>query len=767
MAVMNSFTESQGTLARLLATENISIQHGAYSTAFFDVKHRILGLPIWKDVNKDIYDLLCGHEVGHALYTPADALDNCPHLRKDYLNVVEDVRIEAKIQETYPGLIACFRRGYASFMERDFFGIKNRNLDTLSLADRINLKAKLGNLVDIKFTPAEEAIRAQIHAAKTWDDVVAATAALQEFVGSQLTEKKQNPKAESDEAMPSPDGDEQEQQAPDSGDGDGQSEENLDQQTSASGDDDTDDEKNDSKSMSSTEEAGSDDKAQEKSEDSKPDASASKATETPDNTAASSTRTEASRHAEPTDSTSLPAALTAQTLADNTKSLLDNSYEAINTLHCAAPSRAEINEIIVTAQQVLAERNANFAVRGITETILERPEFQTRFANFMKQTKRVVANMVKEFELRKAAYQYSRSTVSKTGALNLNKLHAYRVSDDIFLSVTNMANAKNHAMVLFVDYSGSMERVLPDVLKHVINLALFCRQASIPYRIFGFTSDTGFNHTRPKATSYYMDSTQAGYNRILVSNTNLVELVSSDLSTAQFNQAITHLFLRADSGYCAPGESLGNTPLDETLIAAHEIVKDMQARYNPDRMITMFITDGDGQRLRAVESDASKARSNTGNTYDSYKTNVVFKLNGKTITPSERYATHTKQLLNNLRLTTGTELIGFFIPHSRSSANSQITKILGDQKAKSSSWGTMSLKYQATYKDNEILHLENVFGYDSYFVVAPSNSLAIDEDEFEIDAGATRARIARQFINFSQGKKSSRVFVNKFAEAIA
>ena len=40
--------ESKGYLAKLLATENISIQHKKVRTASFDVKNRTLTLPIWK-----------------------------------------------------------------------------------------------------------------------------------------------------------------------------------------------------------------------------------------------------------------------------------------------------------------------------------------------------------------------------------------------------------------------------------------------------------------------------------------------------------------------------------------------------------------------------------------------------------------------------------------------------------------------------------------------------------------------------------------------
>ena len=65
---MNVNTEVKGQLAKLLATENLHIEHRKISTAYFDVKKRILALPIWKDVTGNVYDMLVGHEVGHALY---------------------------------------------------------------------------------------------------------------------------------------------------------------------------------------------------------------------------------------------------------------------------------------------------------------------------------------------------------------------------------------------------------------------------------------------------------------------------------------------------------------------------------------------------------------------------------------------------------------------------------------------------------------------------------------------------------------------------
>ena len=58
----------KSNLAKLLATENITIQHNKVSTASFDVKTRELVIPIMKEMSKDIQDLMTLHEVGHALF---------------------------------------------------------------------------------------------------------------------------------------------------------------------------------------------------------------------------------------------------------------------------------------------------------------------------------------------------------------------------------------------------------------------------------------------------------------------------------------------------------------------------------------------------------------------------------------------------------------------------------------------------------------------------------------------------------------------------
>ena len=71
-------TAVKSTLARLLAAENISVEHKDTPTAYFDLKNRVLALPRWKEMSGALYDMLVGHEVAHALWTPAGNWEPTP-----------------------------------------------------------------------------------------------------------------------------------------------------------------------------------------------------------------------------------------------------------------------------------------------------------------------------------------------------------------------------------------------------------------------------------------------------------------------------------------------------------------------------------------------------------------------------------------------------------------------------------------------------------------------------------------------------------------
>ena len=58
--------EIKGNLARLLATENLIVEHKQVETAMFDVDRRVLTLPMWQKASNQVYDMLVAHEIGRA-----------------------------------------------------------------------------------------------------------------------------------------------------------------------------------------------------------------------------------------------------------------------------------------------------------------------------------------------------------------------------------------------------------------------------------------------------------------------------------------------------------------------------------------------------------------------------------------------------------------------------------------------------------------------------------------------------------------------------
>ena len=122
--------EVKDNLAKLLATENLIVEHKQVPTACFNVESRVLTLPMW-NASDNVYDMLVGHEVGHALYTPREEWkkDKYKNVPPDFVNVVEDARIEKLMKRRYAGLSKSFYKGYKELHVKDFFEIQSRDID--------------------------------------------------------------------------------------------------------------------------------------------------------------------------------------------------------------------------------------------------------------------------------------------------------------------------------------------------------------------------------------------------------------------------------------------------------------------------------------------------------------------------------------------------------------------------------------------------------------------------------------------------------------
>ena len=237
-------------LAKLMATENLTIVHKKVPTAYFDMKNRILCCPIFKeDLSSELYDLFMGHEVGHALNTPYEGVHSAltkNRTLKGYLNVVEDVRIEKAIKNKYPGLRKSFFTAYNELMGRDFFGIKERDLNTdISLIDKINLITKVGSRVNIQLSPVEADFLQMAEDCTTWEDVEECATAIYEWSKENETRDELD-KSVLPQTLDMPDMEDEDGEEMDSDDGGIEDDEDNDEDGSGSGEDGEDDDDGDS-----------------------------------------------------------------------------------------------------------------------------------------------------------------------------------------------------------------------------------------------------------------------------------------------------------------------------------------------------------------------------------------------------------------------------------------------------------------------------------------------------------------------------------------
>ena len=166
-------------------------------------------------------------------------------------------------------------------------------------------------------------------------------------------------------------------------------------------------------------------------------------------------------------------------------------------------------------------------------------------------------------------------------------------------------------MVFFIDYSGSMRYTLEDVIDQTLQLVYFCKAVAIPFEVYGFTGPDDLAHNRPAPTAECASSTPFGINLRLEDSTHIFELLNSDMKKDKFELSVRELKAqlfkfnsntRCNFNIPTIYEKMSSTPLMETIIVAHDIVKTFKAKHNIQKMNTVFLTDGDGGSLMLYDN---------------------------------------------------------------------------------------------------------------------------------------------------------------------
>jgi len=452
--------EQKSILAKLLASENVIVEHGKFSTASFDTKNRVLRLPIWKEMSGNLYDLLVLHEVGHALFTPEEGHHDAKgHGKgfKSFLNVVEDARIERKIKNKFPGGRRAFVEGYNDLMKRDFFGIKKHGLDIngLGLIDRINLHYKVGDHLDISFSDEESVFVDRIDKAETWKEVVKICEDLYDYAKENESETDMSDHdygsmmdndddEDWDEDFDPSDYEEMESPA-DSGDaGEETGEEESDDET---GDNDTTGGK--ASDEESSEEENSEGSEKSKEGDSDEEDESKKGSP--------SSGTEGGTDGSFSDYE--PESETDNNFRNNESELVSDEAKPYKYLNI--PTNINLKDVIVDFSDIYEKYREYWAGdttgRYGSSTGEEQRTYSTElFKDFRNKNKKVVEYLAKEFEMKKAAKEHSRAATANSGILDSERLYTYKYNEHIFKKLTITPDGKNHGLVMFVDWSGSM-----------------------------------------------------------------------------------------------------------------------------------------------------------------------------------------------------------------------------------------------------------------------------------------------------------------------
>ena len=527
--------EIKSQLAKLLATEDLIVENKKVETACFNVHTRVLTLPMWEKASNNVYDLLVAHEVGHALYTPDEDWIKTYKIPPQFVNVVEDVRIEKLMKRRYAGISKSFYRGYNELSDEDFFDIANDDVSVMNLADKANLHFKIGNFVDIPFNQEECEILDLIANTETFADVLEVSKILYEFCKKEIEHDQPSTKQAKQDS-------------------------NAEQEDGPKGDnvDDTD---------SGTEEVRED--------------------ESYGGTAGGNMNQPVAQN---NDEPQEPEVETMKSLEEALKNLVNNM--SIENEYIEIPD-IDVSKMVIGN----GELHSRFSEwDDVAEEKFSFPDFF--FQKFKKSSQKEVNYLVKEFECRKSADSYARATTARTGVLDCTKLHTYKYNEDLFKKVTTLAEGKNHGLMFLLDWSGSMCNVMEDTLKQLYNLMWFCKKVNIPFDVYAFTNDYPWKenlHYLPRGTyvpkeGLMMMPDWTSLMHLFTHKTKLKVLEQQMRNIYRVAWTFTKY-----SEYRVPiGLSLSGTPLNEALVAFNAIIPKFKQNNNLQKVQCVVLTDGEG-----------------------------------------------------------------------------------------------------------------------------------------------------------------------------
>ena len=637
----------------------------------------------------------------------------------DYVNVIEDARIEKLMKRKYPGLARSFYRGYQELNDSDFFSIADEDMSAMSLIDRINLNFKVGAFALIPFAEDEKQFVEMTEQAETFADVLLICEQIVSFLKEKYKEEKEEVSVARQEIMG------------------GQGGQSI--------------------SIDSDGEQSSDD-AQEKKE--------------------------GEEQSEPKDDTGVgkqgggpeeEISKTQRSFDSELESLTDKDSCAHQTDYVELP-KFDINKIIADNTMLRNYINTQFNNQqaGCGKHIDLFTGTDDAYRKYKKESAKEVNYLVKEFECKKSADAYARASTARTGVLDTKMLHTYKYNEDLFKKVSIIPDGKNHGLIFILDWSGSMNDYLLDTVKQLLNLVWFCRKVQIPFEVYGFTYEWNDRYADPEV-EYDKEISEKKDGHIIIHNRfSLMNMLTSKTNSKDFENDCINLWRLAtrqnSKSYCRyscpAGLDLSGTPLNESIIALHQIIPMFKNREQLQKVNVVILTDGEGNGLqynvdvrRKYGRDVDYLGRNTLNDLNALrdrKTGHVYRnfdgghQNGLTTILLENLK-HNFPYVNliGFRILSGSEFSYLFRGINDLYRFGDDPKIAAALKV----W-----RKEHSYEFNEI-------GYDALYTLASSK---LNQDtSFTVMEDATDAQIAKAFRDTMKTKRTSKKILSSFVSLVA
>jgi hypothetical protein len=382
------------------------------------------------------------------------------------------------------------------------------------------------------------------------------------------------------------------------------------------------------------------------------------------------------------------------------------------------------------------------------------------FLKYKKSAEKEVSYLVKEFECKKSADSYARSSTARTGVLDTSKLHTYKYNEDLFKKVSVIPDGKNHGLVFILDWSGSMQEWILDTCKQLFNLIWFCKKVSIPFEVYAFTVDA---HAYAELQPHHPNVIVRQDNVLAPESCfRLLNLFTSNTNANELNEQMKHIWACATAFQHRKGSAprqleLSGSPLGDTMIAMHELIPYFQKKTNVQKVNVVFLTDGEGY----VNAITKTKKSSNGETYLGYTKPGYFTLRDRktgriyTSVAYGNFPQYAKVLLTSLKdKFPQVNFVNFRILPNRDFKNCFYWYGNGEDYD----------KVKSIYKKNQFVTFKNT-GFDQ-FNVLPSSTLS-QEESFEVEEGASNAKIKSAFVKMLSKKKTNKKLLSSFVDLIA